>query len=104
MVIDLIGVSQPRELQHKEDLVWGGGIVTRYVIPLIPWPLTSFGVMSLTFAGGRCVFPLPSCLHHSGRYQWSPEKMMSFRQRSGVLNCPVAHRSLRESTALICGV
>lgn len=59
MVIDLIGASQPRELQHKEDLVWGGGIVTRYVIPLIPWPLTSFGVVSLTFAGGRRVFPSP---------------------------------------------
>ena len=81
MVIDLIGVSQTWELQHKEDLVWGGGIVTRYVIPLILWPLTSFGVVSLTFAGGRRVFPLPSCLHYSGRYQWSPEKMSAGSDR-----------------------
>lgn len=75
MVIDLIGVSQMWELQHKEDLVLGGGIVTRYVIPLIPWPWTSFGVVSLTFAGGRCVFPLLSSSFR--QYQWSPEKMMS---------------------------
>lgn len=69
MVIDLIGFSQEWELQHKEDLVSGGGIVTRYVIPLIPWPLTSFGVASLTFAGGRRVF-------------FSPLLSSSFRQVS----------------------
>lgn len=81
MVIDLIGASQEWGLQHKEDLVSGGGIVTRYVIPPIPWPLMSFGVASLTFARGRRVFPLASCLHHSGGYQWSPEKMSEVSDR-----------------------
>lgn len=39
MVIDLIGVSQTWELQHKEDedLVWGGGIVSRYTPLTLVW-------------------------------------------------------------------
>lgn len=74
--------------------------MTRHVRPQIPWPLTSLGGVSLTFAGGRCVSPSPPVFI----IQAVSVEPREAAERSGLLNSHVVGMDLRGSTALIYGL
>lgn len=68
---------------------------TRQVRPLIPWPLTSLGVLSLTFAGGECD-PRPAPVFIIQAASVEPREAA---ERNGLLNSPVVNMDLRGSSA-----